>query len=139
MKGPQHEAEMLRRTERRFVRARDALGCGNLNDLKWYEVFRALGRQREEVVFRMKMVGDERIWSDNSFRPVNQRWTDSNNGPFLHRHIEWLEVTGLGAESIQKSLEMLGKLPIVHVNSGFRLQAYGLLHEASEQQNEAAV
>ena len=99
-----------------------------MNDLKWYEVFRLLQSHRgADLQFRMKMVGHDRIWSESYYRPVTQRSTDGFSGPFEHRHVEWLEVTGTGAVAIKQSLEALGLLPLIDVNGGFRIQAYGLL------------
>ena len=123
-----HVSEMRRRDERRFAEARDALGASNMNDTKWHEVFRVLdGTHVGAVSFRMKIVGRDYVWEDRSYRPVNRKWTDSTNGPIEHRHIEWLEVTGGGAKAVEASLQSLGALPLLPVDGGFRLQAYGPL------------
>ena len=99
-----------------------------MNDLKWHEVFRLFQMHKNAVLrFRMKMVGTDRLWNDRYYRPVTQRWTDGDSGPFEHRHIEWLEVTGADAPMVRQSLETLGLLPLTDVEGGFRIQAYGLL------------
>lgn len=129
MKHPpmaEHVAEMRRREQRRFERARGALGAGNMNGTKWLEVFRLLDGL-PGLAFRMKMVGLDHVWTDHRYMPVNRQWTDSTGGPFEHREVEWLEVRGEGAPEARRSIEKLGQLPTVSCEGGFRIQAYGLL------------
>ena len=91
------------------------------------EVFRVLGAHRSPgLLFRMKMVGLDQVWVDRYFHAVSRKWTDSFNGPFEHRTVEWLEVRGERAPEVRREIERLGRVPIVTIDDGFRVQAYGL-------------
>lgn len=121
-----HVAEMQRRQNIRYERARDELGAANMNDTKWHEVFTILATDGfAGLTLRMKCLGFEHVWMDTFFRPVNRRFTDGSSGPFEHRIVEWLEVTGEGASTVRGKLAALGQLPIVACRDGFRIQAYG--------------
>ena len=119
---------MRRREQRRYERARAAAGAGNMNDTKWHEVFTLLAaRGGVGLTVRMKCLGHERVWTEHFLRPVNRRFTDAYNGPFEHRDVEWLEVTGEQAIAVRNDLESLGRLPVMDCEGGFRIQGYGRL------------
>jgi hypothetical protein len=97
-----------------------------MNDTKWHEVFTMLAaRGPVGLAIRMKYLGHERIWVEHFLRPVNRHYTDAYNGPFEHREVEWLEVTGDQATAVQRELSGIGRLPIVTCEGGFRIHAYG--------------
>jgi len=119
---------MRRRAERRFERAREPLGAGNMNNTKWRAVLELI-RGRWVAI---KFVGEEPPRRVVGLSRINDRWCDCSAGPFLYTEIEWLEITGNGAPELLAELRRLGHLPLIAQSNGFRLQAYGMVADAVE-------
>jgi hypothetical protein len=75
----------------------------------------------------VKMLWADTETSDFFLRRISQRCTDLMRGPVDNRDIEWVKVDGPPAARILEHLQRLGQLPIVRIEDGFRLQAYGLI------------
>lgn len=117
-------AELDRRENRRFETARGAAGAGNMSDTKWHRVIQLLAAYKP-VHLRIKLLGSTHVSVAHYFFAVNREYTEGSSGLIRHREIEWLEIRGSEAVSILEGLEELGKLPIIRLADGFRLQAYG--------------
>ena len=119
---------MRRRAERRFERAREPLGAGNMNNTKWRAVLELI-RGRWVAI---KFVGEHQPRRVVGLSCINDCWCDCSAGPFLYTEIEWLEITGNGAPELLAELRRLGHLPLIAQSNGFRLQAYGMVADAVE-------
>lgn len=119
------QVEARRRAERRFAEAVDGLGSRNMSDTKWREVVEQLDRLPLHAKFVDE--GSIRVLNLRPFAPPLEINVAANStaGPVEYRHIEWVEYRGADHQEVRRRLEALGRLPLVTVADGFRLQAYG--------------
>jgi hypothetical protein len=124
--SPREKGELARRHQRRISEAISKLACCNMNDTKWREFFDVLLKTpRRNISIRTKMLYNEEPTIEVWMRPATPKWTDSSQGPFENREIEWIEVTGDATDEMLSQLKGFGQLPFVKVENGFRLVAYG--------------